>query len=458
MPVSVDPSTLDPAHIRPEDEARSAVLPCELTSHYFLDKWFTFHRLDGTVLASRISLQKNGSIGGHLHPNEASWELREDGLVFLNRSGEPTTLFNKLTITVGKAVLSGEFLQGGASRSWHCLTEHIAVPPARLATEPYIASSGRADVAILVRAHRVDEKFHDLMRKLASGRSGFDVYPLIDETKGRQSVTYGNVIWHSAQACRELGLSQPKQDLLWHCGDFPLYFALRSIPDYKYYIMIEYDVDLVKDDSSFFNDICIRLKDPHFADLDVAALQFGKLGERSGWYSACVKAFPDRFCHFAYFPLIIVSKRVSAHLFAQRQLEALRNTDDTDVVHCEAFVASCAMAGGFRCADVNDLMPGCYDLPRMGMQLDHLGGLGKPIGARFPIPQGHQIVHPIYGHEEYLDRVYRKYILVGKGDWEGLARVLDSEEAAIIPDPLKANLRSQIPSTARSSGLVTSRF
>ena len=47
-------------------------------------------------------------------------------------------------------------------------------------------------------------------------------------------------------------------------------------------------------------------------------------------------------------------------------------------MHCEVFAPSAAMAGGFTCVDVNDLIPGCYDSSIMMLDVP---GFALPMGA-----------------------------------------------------------------------------
>jgi len=425
-----------------------AMMPCEINKAHFLGKEFVFRRGGGEVLAKRIALLRDGSIEGYSHPNEAAWGFDERGLLFLNREGEPTTIFSKLELKDGLTIIHGRFLEHADPEFYgHVLAEieQAFVPPAPVAIENRTLKGGSADVAVLVRTHRVDEKLYDLLEKLNRGRTSFDVYPIIDETNGRPEINADNVIWHSAAACHALGLTQPHQALLWFCGDFPFYFALREIPHYKHYIMVEYDIDMVRSDASFMNRLADALRTPEFETVDFAAMQFAKVGPVSGWYEACHKVYPHEYCYGVYFPFIIMSKRAAAYLFSQRQLEAARKTPRADIIHCESFAASAAMAGGFRCVDVREIMPGCYDFGLMAMQMGQYGGLGKPLGAKLDIPDGVEMVHPIYGYEEFLERIWRKYVISETNNWDGLLQVLDGPEGALVPEELRSKFRAKIP-------------
>ena len=446
--------TIETADAAPGAAAAATVtLPtrifCELGREFFCGGRFAFERTDGTALCKRLGLNEDGTILGHNHPNEQSWDVLGTCLVFRNAAGEPTTVFDRIEIRDGVMILLGRFTKGDTREYMHRLVnlQSAQVKPASVVSSEPVAVANTNSVAVLVRTHMVDEKFNDLMRKLDTGREHFDVYPIVDETRGRPDIDHDKVVWHSVDACRELGLTQPHPALLWYCSDFGFYFALRALPDYKHYIMIEYDVDLTRPDASFFNDLALKLASPEWEDLDFAGLAFGKMGSQSGWYAACCKVFQDKYCYNTYFPVTLMSKRAAAFLFSQRQVEALRQPEPDDIVHCEAYAASCAMAGGFRCADFNEVIPGCYEVPTMGMQLENFEGLGKPMGVSVPVKPEIQMIHPVYGHAEYMERIYRKYILGGanRNDWKGLLRQLESPDAAVVSEELKSKLRSRAP-------------
>ena len=151
----------------------------------------------------------------------------------------------------------------------------------------------------MLRSYKCDAKYHDLKQKLERGRTDFDLYSIVDETRGRADIPDVNVVWHSLAACRALGLSHDHPALLYACSDLPFYFALRELPRYKHYILIEDDVDMVSGDATFLNEVARLLSGR--PELDLVALLFHEHAEKKGWYNACSKIFPQRTWHFAYF-------------------------------------------------------------------------------------------------------------------------------------------------------------
>ncbi len=92
-------------------------------------------------------------------------------------------------------------------------------------------------------------------------------------------------------------------------------------------------------------------------------------------------------------------------------------------MHCEVFAPSAAMAGGFTCSDVNELMPGCYD--RSIMMLD-APGYGRPMGAVFRGGEGTRMFHPVYTAEEWLERMRRGFAMTDSGREEKQRAVVNA--------------------------------
>ncbi len=410
-----------------------------ISAKLFAGKRFRFGQIGRPPYGHNFKFDENNKITGYSNPNEHSWEIDTGAILVKSNDGRITTIFDKMELEFGLIKLYGR--SPGTVIYHHELNENSAahLPFASVSKEHLSFPQPTNKVAVLVRSHKCDAKFDDLMQKLRAASRSFDIYPIVDETNGRQTTTENNILWHSISACRELGLTQVHQILFIVCGDFPYYFALREIPKYEYYIMIEDDVDFMEGQDSFLETLSQRLIDQ--PGLDFIGLNFRKMASTSGWYPACVKVFPDRDCYNAYFPFSVLSKRAASYLFSQRQIEASRSPESHDVIHCEAFVVSALTAGGFNCAELNDIISNSYAFPTMAMQVPS-DGVGRPMGYDFKDDPHTDVamVHPIYTHEEYIDRVYRKFILGRSGDWNGLEKELRSKHAASVPEELKLNL------------------
>ncbi len=132
----------------------------------------------------------------------------------------------------GAVALLGRFVVGGSAGYIHRL---VTGSPSACEFASVVSADAQpikpdARTAVLVRTYQCNAKYQSLMSKLNTGREGFDLYAIVDETHGRRDPGTWSTIWHSAEACNRLGLTQKHPNVLMLCGDFPLYFALREIP------------------------------------------------------------------------------------------------------------------------------------------------------------------------------------------------------------------------------------
>lgn len=417
-----------------------------LEHSFFIGRTFVFSRTDGSVISKALILRANGKIDYHSHPNETSWDIVDSALVFKNGKNEPTTVFDKMRLSEVGFVLEGTFLFTDTPGPHHRLTAHVVEnkPPAPIARDSQLNISTKNNVAVLVRSHKVDKKFDELIQKLEQSSTNYDVFPLVDETKGRPAITNDRVIWHSMKGCRDLGLTQPHQGYFLVFGDFPIYFAFLQIPQYRFYIMIEDDVDFTRPDGTFIRNLVDQLSTPQFGDADFIGLSLRPLNQNEKRYEACRKAFTDRYCYYSYFPFVVFSKRLAGYLFSQRLIEAARQPDEADVIHCETYAPSCGTAGGFRCLDLKSIMPGSYETATMSMQIGELA-VGKPMGFTVNVNPCIEMIHPIYTPEEFIRRVYHKFIVLRQGDWKGLISFLERSKNELIPDAIISELHDKIP-------------
>jgi DUF1680 family protein len=78
------------------------------------DKLWDFGRIgpDGHVvrIAPRVRLLPGGAVAGHAHPNESTWTLEGNTLIFHAQDGTPSTRFTSIASEHGRAVWAGQFL------------------------------------------------------------------------------------------------------------------------------------------------------------------------------------------------------------------------------------------------------------------------------------------------------------------------------------------------------------
>lgn len=98
--------------------------------------------------------------------------------------------------------------------------------------------------AVLFRTHIWDAYVEEMALQVSKRVETGDFFVLADETNQILDPKPYTKISHNVDFS-DLGLDiefPGKSNFLWYNGDFPLYRALVSLPDYDYYCMIEYDV------------------------------------------------------------------------------------------------------------------------------------------------------------------------------------------------------------------------
>jgi hypothetical protein len=360
-----------------------------LTYGAVLGRTWRFGHIDGSILAPHMRLSHDGRIIGYTNSNEATWRLHEGHVELLDTQGLPTTRFDSITRTdSGTYELRGRHLGAAKDGAIHVLSE---VPVGLLSP---VQPPPR--VAVMVRTHTITEKLNHILRRL-SGGIGYDLFVCADETRSKIELPDVPVLGHSEAMCAGLGLmpALPGHRLLWYFGDYALYCGYASIPDYDYYVMIEYDLEFVRGNTLFLEGLINRLGSPGAAAYDFVGTQFGQRAPEWQWCETCAGVFPE--VYGILFPMVILSRRALEYLYEWRKREAAAPPASGRPVYCEAFLPSALMAAGnFRCADVNTLLPGTWEFETFRT--------GSPmlLGSLPPLAQGVEIVHPVFSEREYL--------------------------------------------------------
>jgi hypothetical protein len=254
---------------------------------------------------------------------------------------------------------------------------------------------------MLVRTHVANDKLFHLLGVLSQSRR-YDLFVVADETNGTLDVGGYRKLAHSTASCEAFGLPVDHERILWHCGDYPFYFAAAEIPDYDYYLMIEFDVDLVGQSPAFVETLIGRLG-PH----DLISEHFRRPEPDWPWLEAASAVYETVYTA-GLFAFIALSRRAIEFLLQARRAEAERGSQGALVIHCEAHCASALAAGGFGCVSINDLIPGatdrrCFHDPDFDLETSHYL-LGH---YRAAVPNV-ALVHPVYDLAEYLKKGWQK--------------------------------------------------
>jgi len=246
----------------------------------------------------------------------------------------------------------------------------------------------------------------------------FDLYVLGDETSGNLDVVGVPLVSHSIALCSSLGLNVSPSNhpnVLWLCGDYPIYCAVNALPNYDHYIMLEFDVHFVRRNPLFLEGVINRLSGDRQVKLDfVSAI----VVPASIDYSPAIPAsrFYKEIYYSGIFSLVCLSKRAVNYLFKSRLDEGMNIGEDGLLIHCEVFAITALMnAGTFKCMGLNTLIPGCLGKTYHPGRPDFFEPnylLGLPVDEDPRI----EIVHPVLDARDYLQRLWRYHRDLGEID------------------------------------------
>ena len=361
-----------------------------LTRAILVSRAWQFARAEGVILASEIRFNIGGMILGSTHSNESEWRLIDGCLEVLDSLGSVTTRFDELGYNEsGFLCLRGKYLGSEQDGVVHILTERTAFRSHDVAPR----------IAVLVRTHLVTDKLFNLLNILETG-IGYDLFVCADETNGKLHVPRSNLLSHSTDMCAKIGLLPPRPNvqLLWYLGDYAFYCAHHVIPDYDYYVMIEYDVEFVRGNALALEGILRRLTDLPGDRYDLVGVQYGTRPPAWGWGRPYESRLNE--IYGILFPFVVLSKRALTYLYDLRRQEAADPPTEDGPVFCEAFVPTeLVLAAGFRCEDVNRLLPGCWDPTSFRVGAPMLENSLPPLARQI------ELIHPVFSEREYLRRM-----------------------------------------------------
>ena len=204
---------------------------------------------------------------------------------------------------------------------------------------------------ILLRTIRLDEGSVGLAEAVGEA-SGLPVTMLVDERKGSAGKCALPKIGMDMTAYRSLGLYLPR-DVGWLCGDYGLYFARREYPDVTHFWMIENDVRIGGDASSFFAACAGR------PDIDLLVARYRR-SESDWWWNATLAA-RDITPYRCFFPVVRISARAIDLLYAKRREQSRVYSRRLVWPNDEGFVATTIAHSTLNAVDLRYVVPGCYD-------------------------------------------------------------------------------------------------
>lgn len=404
---------------------------------FLANKMFRLVRVDnGATIIDTLTFVSGGELRGYRVGRHWSWDIIEGNLVFRNNHNELTDVFDRFDI-YGTSISVIGHLHSQPDNYWIRLMETpgfdpSALVPFRTTDDPPPGRTGRT--VVLVRSHRADAKFDDLMAKLSRGRQEFDLYAMLDSSRNAITCRLENTLYFNAEACTAIGLAWPHPSLFHQYGDVAMSYVYRQIPGYAFYIMVDDDLDLLDDDASLFNEISRAVHNGN-EGIDLLGLiyQYRPLTTHG---FALLKVVPEHLLRYCYYPFIGLSARAAAFLFSQRQLEFARGAGLQDRPMCEIFVPTLLHAAGFVCRDLKQVIPGAYTAANMLMQ-ERRAGYGRPMGYDRTEFKSDRMIHPVYTAEQFVIQLQRHLRNDNPDDRRMARSVLEGPIGDALPQALR---------------------
>ena len=254
-----------------------------------------------------------------------------------------------------------------------------------------MAASSDYRIAVVVRCHQVSDKLDDLIASLR-GHDLFDLYVSANVTKGPLDLGPGPQVPYDLDVLRELGLSTDDEYMLVYCSDLLFEHYRRELPDYDFYILIEYDVELVRGKAAFMDALARRLR--ALGDVDLIGSFIRPMHPSWSHYANAARLYDQ--VHAVFFPFVGLSRRAIERLYERRVADEPRDMPTHERIFCEAFVASALIAQSFRVMDLVELFPDCYT------RASCYWGLPMLFSDVTPLDRHVELKHPVYAADDFL--------------------------------------------------------
>lgn len=243
------------------------------------------------------------------------------------------------------------------------------------------------EVAVIYRTHYWDEDTEYLAHKLYGQSAGFQFFVACDETKGNVNVGNFNKISHTNDPA-SLGLTSRGEHRpnLWFDADFVFYYLVRSLPEVKYFFLVENDCSLNIKLTELIENVVQN-------NVDLVGHIFDP--KKGDWPQKTISPY-YQIKKQMLFPFVMMSRKLI--LNSQEERVRIKNLHDSNSneypwPYCEAFISSYAYShGGFKIMNLSDF----YDLSRYKYRPHNYiySGISN-------IPN--TIVHPVLG-KKFLEK------------------------------------------------------
>lgn len=249
--------------------------------------------------------------------------------------------------------------------------------------------------AVLFKCHDWQDFERRQLDRLARRVTSGDIFVLADKTNPAVAAI-GHPVERTlridAADARAIGLEHVHDaPVFWYSNDYPLHVFARRYPDYRYYLMLEFDVVPNID----LDGLIRRL---HAESIDFVGEPIRTPLTQWPWRESCRGWYADADIRHWLSCLAVFSNRAARHLYRRRveASERLRTGRIASLPMCEAVIPTELHLGGFRVKPLSDLGT-----------LPHYGTAPHYPEERLPEYAHEAFVHPVLDTERFLERVFK---------------------------------------------------
>ncbi len=251
----------------------------------------------------------------------------------------------------------------------------------------------RHQYAVLFKTHFWDEFAARRLKALRARCAKADLWVCVDDTHGRVRGIRHRKVFRSCDAdMYKLGMPKhPCAGLNWYNVDYPLLAFYHAHPDYKFYVMLEYDAVVNRDLDSMVFEALQR-------SIDLIAFPSREPVEKWFWSHTLEALWQRDEIRHNLLSICGVSRRAARHLLQARRKLAIRYKKG-ELAHwpfCEGYVPT--------------------TLEQAGFQLESLASFGSTAcyewwppyhESELPALAEEDFVHPVLAGQRYVSSILR---------------------------------------------------
>ena len=217
-------------------------------------------------------------------------------------------------------------------------------------------------VAVFIHAHFDCLKLRHLIEHLKGGKH-YDLYICEDCTNGHLDIFDVPVLKHNVKMFQDQGFCPANFSwYMWFLTDYPIYHNRQHLPDYDYYIQLDYDTGFTNRTPGYMDKLCEKLLS--YPQIDLCGPDLYARNDGWWWGYRFRQLYPyfDQVWGVFGTPLILSGGAIDYLRHIRLNEASVRGYNYDNYLFMEVFLATFLKQDEkFVCVDLNDVWPNSYD-------------------------------------------------------------------------------------------------